>query len=112
MAAPVVSFHVGGLEASVDEQSAVSAACAEVRDALAAHGIAAATAGQVPAAASFHAALAHVLERQAADAGAESARRVELAGRATRTAGLGSELVGDTTAVAGAAGPAGRRPLG
>jgi hypothetical protein len=102
-----VSCSVDGLGVGADQQAAASAACALVQEALTVHGIMAVLVGDVPAAAGFHAALTHVLSRQAADAGVESTRRADLADRAARTAGLGAGLVGDTTAAAGAVAPAG-----
>ena len=105
MGAPAVSYQTGGLRVGSSQQSAVSAACTAVREALTAHGIEAPMLGEVPGAAAFHAVLQHVLRRQAADASTESARRSDLAGRAARAAVLGIELVGDTTAVANAVRP-------
>jgi hypothetical protein len=105
MGTPAVSYQTGGLRLGSSQQSAVSAACTAVREALTAHGIEAQMLGAVPGVAAFHAVLQHVLRRQAADAGTESARRSDLAGRAARVAGLGIELVGDTTAVANAVRP-------
>jgi hypothetical protein len=91
------------LRAAAGEQAGVSSAGAGVQQALSAHGVELAMLGSVPAAAGFHASLAHVTRRQAGYAGTESTRRVQLGERATRTADLGARLTSDTTAVAGAA---------
>jgi hypothetical protein len=105
MGTPAVIYQADGMRFGSDQQSAASAACTAVREALTAHGIGAPMLGVVPGVAAFHDVLQHVLRGQAADAGTESARRSDLAGRAARVAGLGIELVGDTTAVANAVRP-------
>jgi hypothetical protein len=112
MGTPVVGYSVERLRVGSDEQWAASLTSIDVQEGLLAHRIEAAMLGAVPAAAGFHAALAHVRDRQAADAAAESVRRADLAARATRTADLGTALVDDTTAAAVAATPANGRPPG
>jgi hypothetical protein len=89
---------VDQLRAGTDRHAAASRACAVVREHLTAHSIAPAMAGDVPAAAAFGVAVAHVLARQAADAVGEAVRRIDLSERAAHTAGLGVQLISDTTA--------------
>ena len=107
-----MSVDIDRLRDGSIQQAAASEAGALARRALAGHGIESSMLGAVPAAARFHATLAHVLVRQTADAGVESARRTDLAGRASRTAGLGVQLVGETTVAASSAVPWSHRSAG
>jgi uncharacterized membrane protein len=102
MPQPAVSYQVEGMGAGVGRHSAESATGARVPVALDGHGLGAGMLGTFPAVVAFHVTLVHVLARQSAGAGAEAARRSDLAGRAGRVSRLGAGLVDDSGSAASA----------
>lgn len=100
MNGPDMSYNIDDLVGCVDQHAAVSDVCGRTREALARHGIELGMYGALPGAAGFHAVLVHVLECQSADANVEAARRSALAQQAGRAAGLGKQLITETSAIA------------